>query len=131
MNSYAAVYGMLTGATALTVLVEDRIYPTVMPDRPTFPSVTYQKLAGHVEHGAESDPGLKRATFQVTSWASSLFEAVTVAKQVLAAVNRVRKTTVAGVAVDDCLVAGDGIDSFDPSTKVHFIHITFDIHYRE
>jgi hypothetical protein len=129
MNGHIAVNGLLTASAGLAALVVTRIYPDVMPDSPTYPAVTYQKVGGGSEKGAVSDPGLKRATFQVSSWAKSRPLASQIADQVRLAMDRQRKITVAGVAVDDCFYESDN-DDYDKDAKVYFNHMTFKIHYR-
>ncbi len=40
----AAIYGILSGASAVTSLVSDRIYPTVAPQNSTKPFITYSTV---------------------------------------------------------------------------------------
>jgi hypothetical protein len=130
MNGHVAVFGLLSRAAGLAALVGDRIYPDVMPDNPAYPCVTYQKMGGSSARGAIGDPPLMRAEFQVSSWAKSRPSAAAIAGQVRAAMDRVRKTTVAGVAIDDCFYDGDD-DLFDNDTRTYFNHMNFTLHYRD
>lgn len=130
MNGHIAVDNLLKAAGGLVALVADRIYPDVMPDAPVFPSVTYQKLGGGSERGAQIDPALMNASFQISSWAKSRAQASRIAGEVRKAMDRKRKITVGGVAVDDCFYAGD-VDMFDADTRTYFNHATFEIHYRD
>jgi hypothetical protein len=130
MNGALAVYGLLTQAAGLTALVGSRIYPDLMPDSPTYPSVTYQRLSGSSERGSTSDPPLKSATYQVSAWSRSRSEALAVAAQIRVAMDRKRKLTVSGVQVDDCFYQGD-VDLVDFETRTYFTHLTFKIYYRD
>lgn len=130
MNGALAINGLLTQADGLKALVSGRIYTDVMPDSPVLPAVTYQRLSGASERGSTSDPPLKSATYQVSTWAKSRVDALTVAAQVRVALDRKRKLTVAGVQVDDCFYMGD-VDLFDFETRTYFTHLTFKIFYRD
>lgn len=130
MNGHIIVEGLLRASTDLTAFVADRIYPDVMPDKPDYPSVTYQKLGGGSVRGAVSDPPLMHATFQVSSWAKSRSQAAKIVTQARKAMDRKRKITVTGVALDDCFYEGD-IDSYDSDTRIYFNHMTFTLHYRD
>ncbi|MES2126652.1 MAG: DUF3168 domain-containing protein [Pseudomonadota bacterium] len=130
MNGHLVVGGLLSAASGLTDLVADRIYPDVMPDSPTYPAVTYQKIGGSSDRGAVSNPGLVMATFQVSSWAKSRPAAAKIARKIRSAIDRKRKITVSEVAVDDCFYESD-VDHYDPATKIFFNHSTFRIHYRD
>jgi hypothetical protein len=130
VNGSLAINGLLSQASGLKQLVAARIYPDVMPDGPTYPSVTYQRLGGSSERGSTSDPPLKSAVFQVSAWAKSRVDARMVAAQIRVALDRQRKVTVAGVQVDDCFYQDD-IDLFDFETRTYFAHLTFKIFYRD
>ncbi|MET3132864.1 hypothetical protein AAKU55_003145 [Oxalobacteraceae bacterium GrIS 1.11] len=130
MNGHTAVYGLLSNSASLAALVAQRIFPDVMPDSPAYPAVTYQKLGGGSARGALSDPPLMWALFQVSSWAKSRADAAGVTRQVRGALERKRKLTVAGVAVDDCFYQDD-VDLYDNDTRTYFNHCTFKIFYRD
>lgn len=130
MNGHLAIHARLTGAAGLAALVKDRIYPDVMPDSPAYPAVTYQQLGGDSARGALADPPLKKALFQVSVWAKSRLEAVTIAAQVRLALDRARKVQAGGVQVDDCFYEG-AVDNFDAETRTYVTYTTFRLHYRE
>lgn len=130
MSAHAAILGLLQTSDELAVLVETRIYPDVLDDPPVYPVVTFQKVGGGGERGAVTNPGLMRASFQVSTWSRSRDEANSIVKLVRKALDRQRKVTVAGTFVDDCFYEGD-IDLEDPETKVCFNHMDITIHYRE
>ncbi|RFP32419.1 DUF3168 domain-containing protein [Duganella sp. BJB476] len=130
MNGHLAVVGLLKRATGLTALVGQRISPDVMPDSPTLPAITYQKMSGSSARGAVADPPLMTAIFQISSWAKTRNDAAAIVQQVRAAMDRQRQQTVGGVYVDDTFYTDD-VDMYDPPTKTYFNHCTFRIHYRD
>lgn len=130
MSAHAAILGLLQAAPGLVALVDQRIFPDQMDDPPIYPSVTFQKMGGAGARGAVRNPGLARASFQVSTWAESRDETVRIAAQVRKALDRQRKITVAGVQVDDCFYVSD-LDLKDPDVDVFYNHMSFTIHYRE
>jgi len=130
VSAHEAILGLLRAAPGLVALVGDRIYPDEMDDPPVYPSITFQKVGGRRERGAVKNPGLQRASMQVSTWAESRSEVVAIAKQVQKALDRPGKTSVAGIQVDDCFYVSD-LDLRDPDTGICFNHMSFNIHYRE
>jgi hypothetical protein len=130
VSAHEAVLALLQASPDLMALVDGRIFPDEMDDPPVYPSVTFQKMGGAGARGAVSNPGLLRATFQVSSWAESRLEAARIAALVRRALDRKRKITMAGVPIDDCFYDSD-IDLKDPDSDVCFNHMSFTIHYRE
>lgn len=130
MNEYLAVRGLLAQASALTVLIGQRLYPDVLPDNPIYPAVTFQKVDGGNSLGSTSNPGICWAEMQVSTWSKSRLEAAQIVQAASRALDRQRDVTVAGVAVDDCFWITD-TDNYDGETRIYFTHSKFKIHYRE
>lgn len=130
MSAHAAISAKMLAFPGLTALVGQRIYADVMPDSPTYPSVTYQKTGGSSDMGALTNPTGAKALMQVSVWSKSRAEATAVVKQVKLAIERMRKITIGGVPVDDCYCDGD-VDNFDAPTKTYFTHISFRLHFKE
>lgn len=130
MSGQQIIAARLGAFAGLTALVGDRVYPDILADPPTYPSVTFQKVGGGSAKGATSDPPLKHGTFQVTAWAKSRVDALAISTQIRLALDRMRQVTVGGVAVDDCFYQGD-VDLFDFETRVYYTHNTFLMHYRD
>ncbi len=130
MNGDLAMRGLLNACAGLTALVGKRIDSDVMPDSPTYPAVTFQRMSGSSAKGAISDPPLMTAVFQVSAWAKNRKDARAVATQIRAAIDRKRQLTVNGVYVNDCFYQDD-IDLFDFDTRTFYTHTTFKIFYRD
>lgn len=133
MSAHAAILGLLMAAPDLVALVGNRIFPDQMDDPPVYPSVTFQKVGGGAARGAVANPGLMRASFQVSTWAESRIEAGQIATLVRKALDRQRQIIVDGVRIDDCFYESDLdlVDDEDPDNIVYYNHMDFRIHYRE
>lgn len=79
-----------------------RFYPQQLPQKPTYPAVTYTQVSAPREQAMGSDPGIVQARVQLSAWGSSAQSARDVAEQLRAAFERWRGT-VGGVVVLDTL----------------------------
>lgn len=78
-----AVYAVLQNYAGLTSLVSTRVYAILMPQDPTVPAVTFQRVAGEREQTLTDagGAGVERARMRVISWAKTLAGAQAVAEQ--------------------------------------------------
>lgn len=131
MNGHLAVVGLLNRDAGLAALVGQEIHSDILPDIPTYPAITFQKMpGGSSARGAVADPPLMKAIFQISSWAKTRNQATAITQQVRAAMDRQRQQTVNTVYVDDTFYMDD-VDLYDPPTKIYYNHCTFRIHYRD
>lgn len=66
-----AMYAHLSTSTALTALVSIRIYPVMMPEDPTLPAVTFQRISNNPQWSMSGPCGMDNPTVQVDCWATS------------------------------------------------------------
>lgn len=89
MTIEATLYTRLSGYSALTALVGDRIYPQRLPQEVTFPAMTYQLISHpEQEHCMVGDVGITNPRFQFTAWGDTHIEVVNIIAQVKAALQR-------------------------------------------
>lgn len=110
-----ALYTRLSGFAGLTALVSTRIYPLVLPQNPTLPAVTYQRIDGLREEGIAGSHGLAHPRIQIDAWASSYTSAKAVAVQVRSALYRLGWTE-DSVTVLDAFIEDDR-DFYEPSVR--------------
>ena len=125
----AAIKSRLGGYGGLSALVASRVYPLHLPQRPTLPAVTYQRIDGPREHAMGADPGLAHPRIQVDSWAASYASAKAVATQVRGALQRWRGTA-AGVEVLAIYLESDQ-DDYEPETKQWRVRQDWTVWHRE
>lgn len=75
----SVLYTRLAGQVAL---VSSRIYPLILPQNPTYPAVTYQRIDSPHEGAMGADHDVARTRIQVDSWAETYAGAKAVATQV-------------------------------------------------
>ncbi len=77
-----ALVTRLEGFAGLAALVADRIYVSVLPQNPTYPAITYQRISGPRVENLQSHSGLAHPRFQFSCFARTAAEAVAVREQV-------------------------------------------------
>jgi hypothetical protein len=121
MTFEQALFSYLSNHAGLKALVNTRIYPITMPQNPTLPAVTYQKISGVVDYGVSS---IKRPRFQFDAWASSYSSARAVAEQIKSALNRYTGTMggAGGVTVIGTWIENE-MDLFEPDTGLYRVSV--------
>jgi hypothetical protein len=82
MSIEALVYGRLTTYSGITAIASTRTYPMRLPQNPTLPAISYQKISNTEQKGSSN---LKDSRYQLNCWATTYAEAHSLAAQVKAA----------------------------------------------
>jgi hypothetical protein len=123
-----AVYARLTAVAGVTALIATRVYPVRVPQNPTYPLASYQKISDVPAHAMGSDAGVRTARVQVTAWGATYDDAKNVAIQVVAALSRFRGTS-ASVVVQDVFFENEVDLGFDAEALVHQVADDFFVYY--
>jgi hypothetical protein len=127
-----ALHTRLATFAPLTALVQTggdppRIYVPPLPLSTLKPAITHFRVfADRPAQAMGADGPIRRARFQVDSWGDSKSSAFDVAKQVHAALARFKGTS-DGVTIHDVLTISDGLDLYEPDTKLHHIVQEFEV----
>jgi hypothetical protein len=81
------IYSNLSTATSVTALVVDRIYPLLMPQDPTLPAVTYQRISDNPINSLSGHGGLDNPRIQIDCWATSYSGVKTLSNAVIKAMD--------------------------------------------
>lgn len=76
------IYALLIGNATVKRLINDRVYPIVMPQDGDLPCITYQRTAGNPINHLRGYSGLANPHITINSWASNYDTAKEVAKAV-------------------------------------------------
>lgn len=107
------IYSTLTTNTAVAAIVTKRVYPVVIPQKGSFPAVTYQRVSGNRVNGLDGAGELVQARVQVDCWAESYSAVRALADAVSAALT--------GIGF---LPVGDR-DGFEDEVLVHRVILEF------
>lgn len=66
-----AIYYILTEDSGVSALIGTRVYPLVIPQNATLPTVVYQEISSVLTHQMRPMIGLTRARYQFWCWAAT------------------------------------------------------------
>lgn len=113
---------LLTEST-ITSLVGARIYPVLLPQAPTFPAMTYQRVSGSRVQSLTGPSGMAHPRFQIDCWAQTYDGAKELAAAVMTELDGYRGT-MGDTRVGGVIVYGDR-DIYEPDVEI--FRVTIDI----
>jgi len=118
----------LDGFAGLTALVSTRSYHLHLPQKPTYPAVTFQRISTERVSAMGADTGDVRARIQTDAWATTIDSAMAVAAQVRAALKRYGGTN--SVTIYDILQESE-IPLYEDEIQIYHIVQDFMVLYKE
>ena len=112
----------------LAALVGTRVYPLLLPQSPTLPAVTYQRIDAPREERFGGDP-VAYPRFQIDSWAKTYAGAKAVATQVRGAL-QLWRTTATDPQIMDSDIESDE-DLYEPDTGLYRVRADYIITHPE
>jgi hypothetical protein len=107
----------LAADAAILALVGSRIYPLKLPQAPTLPALTYQKISGSRVTSLSGYSGLSHPRMQIDCWASTYEQVKDVAAAVVTALD----------AYPGSIMNDDGRDNYQPDVELPRVTIDFTI----
>ena len=128
MTIEEALKTYLLSQTLITDIVENRIYPIVLPQGTELPALSYFQVSNPVQH--EVDIAYPR--FQLSSWAEKYSEAKALTNAGKEVLQRYKGKMggASGVKVIQ-IVFLNSFDIYDPETGIYHIPADYKIIYRE
>lgn len=114
MSASPVVHALLSGAGGVTSIVNDRIYPVVVPQGKTMPAIAYEPISAWRPPAidAYAPTHLTKARMQINPMATKYSEL----QQLLAAIKaamQFQRGVIGGITVHSVLHAGEGPAQFD------------------
>lgn len=106
-----------------------RIYPLVLPQKVTYPAVTYQKIAGEWEHSMGGDSGFTSPDYQFNIYAKSYAEAKDTAKTLRLVLQNL-SAEIGGMYIQAVLIENE-FDDYEQETELYSVLIEFRIFYKD
>jgi len=107
------IHAHMTTHAGLSALIVGRCYPVKLPQTPTLPAVTYQRISSVSTYSQDGDSNLYRARWQFSCWSTGYVEAFEVAQQVKAALNLWKGT------FGDPAFIENMMDFYEPETGIY------------
>ncbi len=106
-----AIYQYLAAHDGLAALVDDRIYPEMLPEGATFPAMTFTQISLTPRYTHDGDANLDTARFQFDCYGESRAIVGQIAQQLRAALSGVR-TSQGSVRIGSAFLVND-LPGFD------------------
>lgn len=131
MKIEAALFSRVTTYAGFAALCGTRVYPIVLPQNPTLPAVTFQRISAVREQIFGGSAGLAHPRFQFTVWASTYASSRDVAEQLRLALDGYYGLMggAGGVQADATLVGEQ--EFFDPETGWYQTMMDFEVWHQE
>ena len=81
----AAINTYLLTQSAVTNIVASRIYPVILPQKPTYPAITYRDDEHSFDESFDGQNGLVESFYEIDAWSDTYVGAETLATAVRAA----------------------------------------------
>lgn len=125
------LFARLTNYAGVTALASTRVYPVKLPQKPTYPAITYSLLAGASVPAMGSDIGDEREFFRVKTYCDEPSGSYAVAKalaaQVILALKRYK--VVGTFATIQDIFLNSKTDLYDDEAQVYQRILTFEVIY--
>lgn len=104
----------LVADSGVAALVVGRIYPLQLPQTPTYPAISYQRISNTGQNGSTT---LRESRWQINCWAATYAGAVSLAEAAKSAMEEHSDTTeTPGIKFSRVV---NEIDDFDPETEAY------------
>lgn len=110
------IYTILTGNVTVAASVSARVYPLIMPQDPTLPAITYQRMGSDPVNDLQGYSGLENAHILVNAWATRYDTAKELAEDVHEAMNN--------STAFKCLMVND-MDGYEPEVGLYVVSQDF------
>jgi hypothetical protein len=125
-----AIYSILSGDTAVAALVGTRIFPVVLEQGSTFPSLAYTRIDTPTEKTFADSHGLPHPRIQVECYAEGPADCHALADAATDAMAGYRGT-LGDVTIQGVLVLDAGRDTWQDNPPLYRRDIDFEIWYEE
>lgn len=125
MTIEEALKSVLTNDAGVAALVTGRIYPLVLPQKPTYPAMTYQTVAGAPDMTLTGESGLVKDLFQVDAYGATYAAVKGLARAIRTALNG-KQFTVSTVQISS-IVMKSSRDLSEPDINIFRVSMDFSI----
>lgn len=115
MSIGTLLYGRLAGDSGVAALVGTRVYPMMLPQTPTLPALSYQRVSSTEQNGTTT---LRTTRYQVDCWA----ESYSVGQSLASAVKTAMEEWTSGPSVMMTEVINE-IDDYEPDSGLYRVSI--------
>lgn len=127
-----ALFTHLCNAAGVKAIVQDRVFPLMIPQNISLPVVTYQKISGERLHYLQGDTGYTVPVFQISARAETYAQCKALAEEIRLCLQNFtgQMGGTDGLEIGAVLMLGE-IEGYEPDTGGWYSHMDFQFHYEE
>lgn len=112
MSLSGKVHDAMANNSGVSTLVSTRIYPRKLPQTPTYPAISYQRISGTPQQGSTD---LRNPRYQINCWATTDIGAEALANAVVALFEEyTHEVGAPGIKMTEVV---NHLDDYDDATK--------------
>lgn len=117
------VSDLVTFLEGLSTVAGDRIYPQILPQKPTFPAITFNQVSGVRERDLCGPTGRTKPRITINAWAERYADARALADQIRVGLSGFKGTIgdSPGTTVDD-LILDNEFDQYEDEAGTKGVH---------
>jgi hypothetical protein len=128
MSLESNLHTIITTAPSFTALAGTRLYPVLLPEEPTLPAATYQRISTTREYTTTGPVALNRVRIQLDCWADTYAQVKQLQAAILAILEDRSPYTSAGIDSITLITATDG---YEQDARIYRVSMDFYIYATE
>lgn len=125
-----AIRDILIQDSTVKGICSSRVYPVLLPQRPVFPAITYQRISGASDMALTGATGLSHPRFQVDIWSATYAATQALADAVREALNNY-SGTVGSVAIGSVVLQSERDQYESEPVALYRVIMDFNIWHKE
>jgi hypothetical protein len=132
MRFEEALFLHLKNHSGIKSIVQERIYPLIIPQKSIFPVLVYQKISSERLHSLSGDTGASMPYYQISCWADSYLAVKLLGDQVRFCLqnHRGKLGGISGVDVSGTLLRSES-EGMETDTNKYYVYLDFQFFFME
>lgn len=124
------LYTYMAAQSAITNIVSTRIYPLILPQKPTYPAVTYSEDDSNYTESFTGQTDHVQSIFQIDAWARTYAGATTLGEAIRTSLQNTTGSF-GGITIQRCTVLSGPISVYEDSVEAYRQTYIFSIWHNE
>ena len=124
------LYTYLAAQAGITNLVSTRIYPLILPQKPTYPAISYSDEENNYTESFTGQTDHVESIFQINAWAKTYAGATTLGTAIAVALKNTTGSF-GGVTIQRCTVVSGPLTVYEDTTETYRQTLIFSIWHNE
>lgn len=124
------LYTYLAAQAGITSICSTRIYPLILPQKPTYPAITYSEDDSNYTESFTGQTDHVQSIYQIDSWATTYAGATSLGNAVSAALKNT-SGSFGGITIQRCTVLSGPVSVYEDSVEAYRQTYIFSIWHNE